>query len=47
MDALETLTTAIEFEAVTEAIGAVGIALVGVYVLIKGIKIVLGMLKSA
>lgn len=47
MNALTTITTAIDFADVMTAIGAVGVAIVGVYVLIKGIKIVLGMLKSA
>lgn len=47
MNALTTLTSSIDFTAVSAAIGAVGVAIVGVYVLVKGIKIVLGMLKSA
>lgn len=47
MNALTTITGAIDFTDVMTAIGAVGVAIVGVYVLIKGIKIVLGMLKSA
>jgi hypothetical protein len=45
--ALNSITTAIDFSAVITAVGTVGVAIVGVYMMIKGIKIVLGMLRSA
>jgi hypothetical protein len=41
------LTSGVDFSSVTTAVMAVGVVLMGVYVAIKGAKIVLGMVRGA
>lgn len=41
------LTGGVDFSSVTTAVMAVGVVLMGVYVAIKGAKIVLGMVRGA
>lgn len=41
------LTSGIDFSAVTSAVLAVGVVLMGVYVAIKGAKIILSMVRGA